>query len=89
MHTLTCVCCGVVLTPVFEENDCFQPNEGIICSSEGNYGSTRFDPITEEERGDTLLFFLCDDCLVERRDSIFLVKVKRRKPVPASRYLAG
>jgi hypothetical protein len=89
MHTLSCVRCGKVLRPVQDAQDCYQPYGGIICTSSGNYGSTRFDPIALEERGNELLFFLCDECLVERKDAMYLLRAKRKNPIPATNYIRG
>lgn len=39
-----------------------QPDDGIMCQSHGNYGSTVFDP----EDLSYLAFNICDDCIVEK-----------------------
>ncbi len=88
MATLKCVCCDKALTPVQDEPECFQPELGVTCTARGNFGSTVFDPLAIEERGNELLFFLCDTCLVAKRESIYLLRVKRRKPTPATNYLS-
>ncbi len=65
---LTCLVCGKRLESV---NDELQPYDGVICLTGGNYGSTVFDPMN----GSTALYFvLCDQCLVAKKDYIYLVR---------------
>ncbi len=41
-------------------DDPLQPRYGIVCSSHGNYGSTVFDPVSEDAR---MVLHVCDECL--------------------------
>lgn len=75
MAKLSCVCCDKTLRPVHDDEECPQPEGGVMCTSHGNYGSRVFDPIDGEE---VLFFVLCDECLVTRRESIYLQRTKRR-----------
>lgn len=40
---------------------------GILCQTHGNYGSTKYDPLFEDE---ILHFVICDECLVKKADKI-------------------
>lgn len=60
-----CLCCNKELEAVATGYD-QQPAEGVVCRTQGNYGSTAFDSIGGEE----LIFFVCDDCLTKRRERI-------------------
>jgi hypothetical protein len=57
------------LDPIDPESE-FQPSDGIICYSRGNYGSCVFDPLREDKQ---LLFFICDTCLSARMQHIYLI----------------
>lgn len=62
---MQCLCCDKPLDPVdpaFEH----QPSRGVICRTNGNYGSVEFDSF----HGEALLFFVCDDCLAAKRGRI-------------------
>lgn len=54
-----CIKCGRELTRASDEYEA-QPNDGVMCSTTGNYGSTVFDPMD----GQAIAFNICDDCLV-------------------------
>lgn len=46
-------------------------NDGIVCRSYGNYGSTKFDPDSGRE---FIQFALCDQCLMDKGDDIVFIK---------------
>jgi hypothetical protein len=58
VESFPCLKCGRVLTRVTSDYE-GQPNDGIMCSSHGNYGSTVFDPMD----GSYLAFNICDPCV--------------------------
>lgn len=58
VESFPCLKCGAVLTRVTPDYE-GQPNDGIMCQSYGNYGSTVFDPMD----GSYLAFNLCDPCV--------------------------
>ena len=85
MAKLSCVCCDKELRPVHDdEDDCYQPYSGVVCTSHGNYGSRVFDPM---DGGEMLFFVLCDECLVAKRESIYLQRTKVRALRPATNRL--
>ncbi len=78
--TLRCICCDKKLAPIHDDEPCYQPSGGVMCTSTGNYGSTAFDSIHGEEE---LLFFVCDECLMSKKESIYLINTKSDEPIPA------
>lgn len=62
-ESLPCIICDKVLYSVFNESP-YQPDFGVGCITEGNYGSEVFDP---EEAGKGLAFNICDECLLEAK----------------------
>ncbi len=85
---LKCICCEKELQPVTVDEDCYQPFDGLVCETFGNYGSTVFDPIEPEYRGSCLMFFLCDSCLTVKKNIVYFVEVaKDAEPVPATNFL--
>lgn len=62
---MQCLCCDKLLEPVTDDAP-YQPNDGVICDTSGNYGSTAFDACF----GERLVFFLCDDCLVAKKERL-------------------
>jgi hypothetical protein len=74
---LICICCSKELESVFSESP-YQPSGGVICETTGNYGSTQFDPMDPE----SLLFFICDECLVAKQKHIFHMKENSGKLIP-------
>lgn len=54
-----CIICGKALSRVHTYEA--QPEDGVMCTTYGNYGSTVFDPMAN---GVHLSFNICDDCLV-------------------------
>ncbi len=59
-ESFPCIICGCVLARVHDFEG--QPDDGIMCQSRGNYGSTVFDP----DDMSFLAFNICDHCIVER-----------------------
>lgn len=57
-ESFPCIICGGVLWRAGPEEG--QPDDGIMCQSYGNYGSTVYDPMDYSY----LAFNICDDCLV-------------------------
>jgi len=43
---------------------------GLIFRANGNFGSTVFDPITEDKR---LIIYVCDECVVNNIDKVDLI----------------
>lgn len=68
-ESFPCIICGRTLLRAFEEYE-GQPDEGVMCSTSGNDGSRKFDPMN----GEKLCFNICDDCLVERADRIMITR---------------
>ena len=58
-ESFPCIICGVSLRRVDETTE-GQPDDGIMCMSYGNYGSTVFDPMDLSY----LAFNICDPCLI-------------------------
>lgn len=61
MSQLPCIVCGTELAPAtnFDHN---QPYKGTVFHTQGNYGSTVFDPMD----GARLEVNICDTCLTQR-----------------------
>lgn len=59
IESLPCLVCGVKLLRVTDAAE-GQPDDGVMLTTHGNYGSTIFDPMD----GNFLLFNLCDECLI-------------------------
>jgi len=55
-----CVSCDKELEPTHKKSCEYQPWKGIICTTEGSFGSQAFDSIRGTEQ---LIFVLCDECL--------------------------
>jgi hypothetical protein len=72
-----CIICGVELTRVLEDFE-QQPNDGIMCSSGGNYGSTVFD---DAIHGEYLEFNICDPCVVRAGEQGRLWVRRKFKPI--------
>lgn len=45
----------------------FPVYDGVLCRVYGNFGSTKYDPLNEDE---VLHFVVCDECLVAKADKI-------------------
>lgn len=55
-----CIICGGPLERVGPDEG--QPNDGVVCTTHGNYGSRIFDSLN----GEYLAFNICDGCLEEK-----------------------
>ena len=86
MNKCICICCDkkldaelsdnpVVISPVYG---------GIIFRSTGNYGSSIFDPITEEE---ILQIVICDDCIRNKIKRVIHIYDIQRDVVAQSKPL--
>jgi len=51
----------------------------LFFQTEGNFGSTIFDPISDETGTEFLEIVICDDCVIKNRNEVDHVKVKHRK----------
>lgn len=61
--------------PVNENVECIGIiHDAVVCRTYGNYGSTVFDPMNS----DFLEFYICDVCLINRRDKVTHVHVGRK-----------
>lgn len=60
-ESFPCIICGCRLDRVTDSFE-GQPDDGVMCQSHGNYGSTVFDP----EDLSYLAFNICDNCIVEK-----------------------
>jgi hypothetical protein len=54
-----CIICGAELQRVWEDEG--QPNDGVVCTTHGNYGSRVYDSLN----GEYLAFNICDPCLTK------------------------
>lgn len=61
---MLCLVCGIELEPTHPELCPTQPNEGVMISTAGNYGSRVWDSMD----GYVLAVVICDDCLVKAAD---------------------
>ena len=62
MVPTNCFACGKAFDAAAQGSD--QPSRGTVFHSDGNYGSTVFDPM---RGGVTLTLNICDDCLVSNK----------------------
>lgn len=72
-----CLVCGVELDvsdPA--KTGSLSCSDGVIYSTSGNYGSTVLDD------DGTIVFVICDACLVKRRDRLRAYTVRRPRPRP-------
>jgi hypothetical protein len=74
---LPCIICGTPLKNVWEDAE-NQPDGGVACITEGNYGSTVYDPVMT---GEFLEFNLCDPCLVKAGEQGRIYTARRARPV--------
>jgi hypothetical protein len=75
IEALPCIICGTRLKNVWEDAE-NQPNDGVACTTRGNYGSTVYDPVLTAE---FLEFNICDPCLVKAagQDRIYAARTAR------------
>lgn len=76
IDSLPCLVCRKMLARVTDDSE-GQPDEGVMLTSHGNYGSTVYDPMN----GNFLLFNLCDDCLVAKGEEGAVLSARARIPV--------
>lgn len=74
---LPCLKCGRELVNVFPNEVENQPNDGVVATTSGNYGSTVYDSFS----GNFLEFNLCDPCLVEAGERGRIITARRTVPV--------
>lgn len=79
-----CLVCGLSLERVKDDLE-GQPDDGLMCSTEGNYGSTVFDP----EDMSYLAFNVCDECMVEKAEQGRVMVTRSFQPVVVDRMLVG
>lgn len=75
-ESFPCLICGCPLERAFDGFEA-QPNDGVMCETSGNYGSTVFDPMDLSE----LAFNICDDCLVEKAEQGRVMVTRYYRPV--------
>lgn len=78
-HVLPCFKCGkqpesAVPDSPFSYN---QPHAATVFTSRGHFGSTVFDPISRERH---IELTICDDCLIENKAQVLLVKSRYQAP---------
>ena len=82
---LRCVCCDKRLTAVGgSEVPWYQPEDGVVCDTIGNYGSAVFDSLSGVE---SLRFFVCDECLLEKARHAFVFQVGKKDVLSLEEYL--
>ncbi len=77
VEALPCIICGTALKNVWEDAE-NQPGDGVACITEGNYGSTVYDPVLS---GEFLEFNVCDVCLVRAGQQGRIYTARRARPV--------
>lgn len=84
--TLRCICCDKQLHAQGRNDDepSYQPDNGVMCTTHGNYGSTVFDSVYHKE---SLLFFVCDGCLVKKATNMFVFQEDRTEAITLKEYL--
>lgn len=58
---MNCIVCGLLLERCFPDTQ-YQPSDGLICDTYGNYGSRVYDSLGPEHR----IFWICDECFGAR-----------------------
>ena len=79
-----CLVCGCRLDRVDDGNE-GQPDDGLMCSTRGNYGSTVFDP----EDMSYLAFNICDGCMVRKAELGRVMVTRSFLPVVVGRMEVG
>lgn len=80
MSKANCILCDKELEfdceDIFDQETYYIPsiNNALVCESVGNYGSTIFDSLDEDE---VLQFYICDDCAQRKADKIRYFKIYR------------
>ena len=85
LDSFPCIICGVGLTRVMPEAE-GQPDDGVMCQTHGNYGSTIFDP----EDYSYLAFNICDPCLVKAGDEgkVMITRIYAPVSLDNGRYVS-
>ncbi len=87
-NALPCIICRKPLEKVSRDAT-NHPDDGVVCTTHGNYGSTVFDP----GDGSYLEFNMCDQCLLNaaRFNCVAIVRpyVSRRKGPEPLRMWSG
>lgn len=73
-----CLVCGCGLQACFDY--VAQPDDGVMCTTSGNYGSTVYDPMD----GRFIGFNICDACFLKAGDEGRLFESRRYRPVWAA-----
>ena len=81
---LPCIVCGKALRNVFDDAG-NQPNDGVVLTTHGNYGSTVYDSFT----GEFLEVNLCDPCLVRAGEQGRVLEARTRRPAALNGTLVG
>lgn len=84
IESFPCIKCGATLTRVTSDYE-GQPNDGIMCTSYGNYGSTVFDPMD----GSYLAFNICDPCVKRAAKQGRLMVTRDKVHVKLNRSIIG
>lgn len=79
-ESFPCIICGVRLERV-EPSAEGQPDDGLMCQTHGNYGSTVFDP----DDLSFLAFNICDECIVEKAQQGRVMVTRSFIPVEVDR----
>ncbi len=82
MSSLHCLCCKKELASL-ELDAPHQPIDGVMCFSEGNFGSAAFDPMD----GSRLFFVVCDECLRQNAKLCLVFVDGQSEPLPAASIL--
>lgn len=84
MLEVTCIVCEKIMRhyssnedETIREGECTGIlNDGVICTSHGNYGSSIYDPMMSCQK---LEFYLCDNCLIKKQKFInSIVRIEKR-----------
>jgi len=78
MKIPNCIICEEPMKPVWEDMETPQPNDGIMCSSSGNYGSAVLDAVFGEPE---IVFIICDLCLISKAERGFILTAKKNTRV--------
>lgn len=74
--TLICIVCKRQLDQAFRDSDNV-PYGGVVFNARGNYGSTVYDPFSQDE---SLEINVCDMCLLEAAANGAVLHVRRSRP---------
>lgn len=83
-ESFPCLVCGCGLERVHDDAE-GQPDDGLMCMTRGNYGSTVFDP----EDMSYLAFNVCDTCMVEKAEQGRVMVTRTHQRVVVDRTDVG